>query len=217
MGFFDGLLGGVGGFLAGGPLGAGLGFLGGAFGGDDARRTTTRPRPWSASERRLLDSLYPAIQGATTAPRTGALARRFFGEINPAIMGDIDETFRRAGGDLALRQAYTGTGPSSTAAYRQAMLAGEHGRARASGRATARTTAEQLALGRENANLARLSGLTGVLGTLYGSGQETTTAIPNRGLTEGLSLGGYGLTSPFSYYNRMGGLGGIFDNYFGGI
>ena len=117
----SGLAGAAGGLAVGGPVGAGLGFLGGIFGGGGGEQTTTvQRREWSPEERQAVEAIMRQYPGALEA-MTPEARQEIFGRISSSIRergmhnldrqfaaerGRQDQAFARSGGSLGSIDLY---------------------------------------------------------------------------------------------------------------
>lgn len=237
MGFFSnlgkGLLGGVGGFLAGGPLGAAAGFAGGLLSSDPSSRMTNMSANQTSTTQTQLRGLDPTEQGLHDASSAGAMAsmqqmtpeaqaqmlqqnrEALLSGSNLAINTSYDDAAARQYANEASRGAAGGSTGNARADRQQALRGRELGLA--SDRATIESQnmmLQQRADRRANAaqymnNLRDVWNrqLQGSAITTTGSSTSTTLA-PDTTIPDAMGLIGHGLTSPDSYYNNdlLGGI-----------
>lgn len=216
MGLFDAIVGGVTGFLSGGPAGAAVGALGGlASHGGTAQSTATQimRRAYTPAEAQVYNMIQKRLPGLLE--KLGPDQQQQF--INEAMnvlntQGEkkLDEYFNQQEAKMSAAMKRTGGDLGSVALYRRKELAGEHARASGEMRAQNMLTANQLGLARSDAILRTAGGLAGIA-TSYDAmrniGQTQTVSKPNSFMETAFQAMGHAVTSPYSYFGRQWGFG----------
>jgi len=211
MGLFDGLVGGLTGLVSGGPVGAGLGALGGLFGQNDARTESgVNLRPLTPQEQAIQRQAMSQIQGLTgqlgAAQDPGNLQALYNAIYNPAATA-INESFVRGGAAQDAQALLRGTGPSSRMQENVVRRQGQQAQALGNASSQATLGAQQMA-GQQAATAANSIGsLQSVLNSLYANqmGQSTQfTREPGAGANAAFGAMGTALTGNDSWWNKGG-------------
>jgi len=223
MGFFGGVMGGIGGLLTGGPVGAAAGFVGGLVGGGGTTNTSN-----VSTQQTHLRKLNSTEQGLRDQSAAGASAS--MEQMTPeARQQMLDENYKRLYGASSERinTAYDDAGARD---YANAASRGAGNTSAGRDRADRQTAyrSRELGLASDQANLgsqemllrqradrranaaAYMENLRAVWNRqLQGSKVVTTSqgtaTAPDTTIQDSMGLIGHGLTSSDSWYNNRGG------------
>lgn len=214
--YLEGILGGVGGFLAtGSPLGIAAGALSGIFGGDDQNVTTNTYTNLSREQQNmtslgneqmagLMAQLGPDAQSALIAQ----LQQQFSG----VLKQQAGDAFNLQSGRARANMGRTGGGPSSVMNSQLAQLGTERTKAMNQAQMQGDLMGEQVGAGRFQQSLSAAMGIGG----LINSAQSTRRLATSTGSAPGSNIGslmggiGAGLTNPNSWMSQNQGALGAF-------
>jgi hypothetical protein len=237
MSFLGGLgravVGGITGLAQGGPLGAAVGVLGGAFGGGDKEKrqssstsststSTTKLRPWEAGEQAMVNNAMGSIaanQPMTAADASAQRDRIYSSLFDPAAKA-LNESAATSQAQLYSSAARRGAADNTATRSEQLKIEARKGSALADVSSSASLKAEDVYLqeeqNRRNNILTsiqelgqawnqRLQGST-IVQTGGQSGTATSTT-PNNFFSSAAAGIGSAVTDKNSYFNKVGFLG----------
>lgn len=226
MGFLSGLVGAVGGLVTGGPVGAIAGGVGGFLSNDSDQPQTMRQgydlREYTPEERAAIEQaqrqLMAAMQEMTPAQRERYISE-LAGSYYEPMAREINNSMAGALGRSNANQARGGMRGSSSAIASDEQIARTGAGLLGQARADARRMGEESFFRRQADRRADIGTSLGIMDSMSGRRRADSTQVsagmPFRpsGVSSGMSMIGYGITSPDSYFNRNN----RFKDIFGGV